>query len=151
MKKTLLQLTTLVALSLSPAFGHSDVELGPNGGRILEFSKDESMHGEVTVKDGKFLVGLFDKEMKPVAIKDQTLTVTGGDRQKPEKLAVQREGEHFVVPTVKEGQWVIFQFRETAQAKPVTARFEYDLSTCGGCKKSEWLCTCAAEQGAKKK
>ena len=31
---------------------HEGVERGPNGGRILEFSKDETMHGEVTVKLG---------------------------------------------------------------------------------------------------
>lgn len=145
-----LKLTTLIlALTSTFAFGHADIELGPNGGRILEFSKDETMHGEVTVKDGKFHVALLDKEMKPVALTDQKLTVTSGDRNNPEKLTVEKQGDQFVAPTVKDGQWVIFQFRPTPNAKPVTARFQYDTSTCGECKKAEWLCACSADEEKK--
>ncbi|RYD76954.1 MAG: hypothetical protein EOP84_16215 [Verrucomicrobiaceae bacterium] len=145
------KLTALVlALTSSFAFGHGDIELGPNGGRIVEFSKDESMHGEVTVKDGKFHVALLDKEKKPVALGEQTLTVTGGDRNNPEKLAVEKKGQHFVAPAVKSGQWVILQYRENPKAKAVTARFEYDTSVCGECSKQEWLCACGAEEAKKK-
>jgi hypothetical protein len=145
------KLTALIlALTASFAFGHSNIELGPNGGRILEFSKDETMHGEVTVKDGKFHVALLDKAMKPVALTEQTLTVTGGDRNKPEKFAVEKQGEHFVLPTVKEGQWVIFQYRDTPKAKPITARFEYETKACGECKKEEWLCACGSKEDTKK-
>ena len=115
----------------------------------MEFSKNETMHGEVTVKDGKFHVALLDKEMKPVALADQTLSITSGDRNNPEKLAVEKQGSHFVAPTVKDGQWVIFQFRETASAKPITARFQYDTSTCDECKKAEWLCACGEEEEKK--
>jgi nitrogen fixation protein FixH len=103
------------------------------------------MHGEVTVKDGKFHISLLDEAMKPVALTNQTLTVTAGDRANPEKLEVEKEGEHFVAPTVKDGQWVILQFRADAAAKPITARFQYETSVCGECSKAEWLCSCAAE------
>lgn len=139
----------LLALTATFAFGHADIELGPNGGRILELSKDETMHGEVTVKDGKFHIALFDKEMKPVALADQTLTVTGGDRNKPEKLTVEKQGEQFVAPAVKPGQWVIFQYRENPKAKAITARFEYDTKACGECKKEEWLCACGSKDEKK--
>ena len=145
------KLTTLVlALTATFAFGHGDIELGPNGGRVLEFSKDETMHGEVFVKDGKFHVALLDKAMKPVALKEQTLTITGGDRSNPEKLNVEKQGDQFIAPTVKPGQWVILQYRENPKAKAVTARFEYDTSVCGDCKKQEWLCACGEEEAKKK-
>ena len=42
---------------------------------------------------------------------------------------------------------MVFQFREGAKAKPVTARMQYDLTVCGGCKEPEWICKCAANKG----
>lgn len=141
----------LLAVTATVAFGHADIEIGPEGGRILEFSKDESMHGEVIEKGGKLHVRLLDKEMKRVAIKDQTLTATSGDRANPEKLAVEKHSDHFLLPAVKEGQWLIFQYRESAKGKPVTARFEYDTKPCGECKKAEWLCACGSQQSGQTK
>jgi hypothetical protein len=149
MKKHILTLLSSLALNAA-ASAHSDVELGPNGGRILEFSKDQSVHGEVTVKDGKFHIAVLDKDMKPVALQTQELTATSGDRKKPEKLNVEKKDGKFVVATVKEGEWIIFQFRETAKAKPITARLQYETKPCPECKKPEWLCVCAAEKGKKK-
>ena len=52
MKTKLLLLTLISTLT----FAHEGVERGPNGGRILEFSKNETMHGEVTLKEGKFQI-----------------------------------------------------------------------------------------------
>ena len=63
----------LLALASPLAFGHSGVELGPNGGRILELSKNETLHGEVTLKQGKFHLALLDKNMKPVSPKDEVM------------------------------------------------------------------------------
>jgi len=146
MKKQLLTLLSSFVLTAA-AFAHSEVELGPNGGRILELSKDQSMHGEVTVKGGKFQIAVLDKDMKPVALEAQELTAVSGDRAKPEKLPVEKTNGKFIVPTVKEGEWIIFQYRETAKARPITARLQYETNPCGECKKPEWLCVC----GTKKK
>lgn len=148
--KTLL---TTVALSLIAAFvfGHGGVEIGPNGGRILEFSKDETMHGELTVKGGKFHIAVLDKDMKPVKMDRQSLTATGGTREKPEKLAVAKDATGFIVPLVADGQWLILQYRETPKAKPITARLHYDTKPCGECKSPEWLCACAQEKEGQKK
>ncbi len=132
------------------ALAHGDVELGPNGGRVLEFSKNESLHGEVVVKEGFFHVALLDKEFQPVALVEQELTATSGDRSKPEKLVVEKKGGEFVVPAVKPGEWVVFQFREGAKAKAVTARMKYDLTICGTCQGPEWLCKCSAKAGKAK-
>lgn len=141
------KIIALALALLSPiAFGHSGVELGPNGGRILELSKNETLHGEVSLKDGNFHMALLDKNMKPAEIGDRTVTVTSGDRNKPSKLKVEKQGDHFVFPVVKEGEWVIVQLRESAKASPVTARFQYDPSECAKCKSAEWLCKCSAEK-----
>ena len=144
MKSKLIAL--FLALIAPLAFSHSGVELGPNGGRILELSKNETLHGEVTLKDGKFHLALLDKDMKPVAHKEQVISVTAGDRSKPEKLAVEKAGDHFVFPAVKAGEWVIVQIKENAKAKPITARFEFDPASCEKCKAPEWLCKCAPEK-----
>ncbi|MCE9612011.1 MAG: hypothetical protein K8R23_17580 [Chthoniobacter sp.] len=147
MKSNLLSILAVLALGLTASFGHQGVELGPNGGRLLDFGKDESMHGEVTAKDGKFHIALLDKAMKPVALDAQVLTATSGDRDKPEKLTVEKADGHFVVPMLKgEEFWIILQFKPTPTAKAVTARLHYDAGICEKCKKAEWLCECAKKK-----
>jgi hypothetical protein len=148
MKKHLLTLLSSLALT-AVSLAHGAAEIGPNGGRILEFSKDESMHGEVTMKGGKFQIAVLDKAMKPVALAEQSLTATASAGTKADRLKVEKDGDHFVVPAVKSGEWLIVQFKETAKAKAITARFQYDTKICGSCKGEEWLCKCAAEKVSK--
>ena len=142
MKSKLILLVTLIT---SLAFAHEGVELGPNGGRILEFSDNETMHGEVTVKGEQFHIAVLDKDMKPVAVSAQTLTATTGDRAKPVKLEVTKDAKGFVIPVVKPGEWLIVRYKETADAKAITARFEYNTATCEECQAPEWLCKCKPE------
>ena len=149
MKTHILALLSSLAITTA-AFAHGDVELGPNGGRILEFSKNETMQGEVTLKGDKFQIALLDKDMKPVALGEQTLTATGGASGKPEKLAVEKADGKFVVPVVKSGEWLIVQFKADAKAKAVTARLHYDTSICEKCNAQEWVCKCAANKKEKK-
>ena len=145
-KTRIIGLVAMLALALT-TFGHSDNEIGPNGGRILEFSKNQSIHGEVTLTNGMFYVGLLDKNMKPVALTEQSLTVTGGDRSNPEKPKVEKQGNHFVFPALKGDSYLlVLQFKERTSAKPITARFEFDDSKCGACKKQEWLCACGKKK-----
>lgn len=141
--------TLALSLIASLAFGHGGVELGPNGGRILEFSKNETMHGEVTVKDGKFHIAVLDKDMKPVKVADQSLTATTGDRENPKKLEVTKTDKGFTVPVVKSGEWLIVQFKLDAKAKAITARFEYDTGKCEECGNAEWLCKCPKKEEKK--
>lgn len=139
------KLILLVTLITSLAFAHEGVELGPNGGRILEFSDNETMHGEVTVKGEQFHIALLDKDRKPVAVAAQTLTATTGDRAKPVKLEVTKDAKGFIIPVVKPGEWLIVRYKETADAKAITARFEYNTATCEECQAPEWLCKCKPE------
>ena len=143
------KLITLLSLFTAVAFAHEGVELGPNKGRILEFSKDETMHGEVIVKGDKFHIALLDKDMKAVAMTEQMLTATTGERDKPVKLVVEKDAKGFVVPVVKAGEWLILQYKNTPKAKAVTARLEYNTATCEGCNKAEWLCECKKEEAKK--
>jgi hypothetical protein len=141
MKTHILALLSSLAITAS-ALAHGDIELGPNGGRILEFSKNETMHGEVTMKDGKF-------RMKPVKLAEQTLTATGGPSGKAEKLEVTKDGDSFVIPAVKTKEWLIVQFKLDAKAKAITARLQYDTANCDACNAPEWLCKCAANKAKK--
>jgi hypothetical protein len=139
----------LFACTTALSFGHGGVEIGPNKGRLLELSKDETTHGEVTVKDGKFHIAILDKDLKPVAVAAQSLTATGGPQSKQAKLEVTKSAEGFTLPVVKDGEWLILQFKETAKGKAVTARLHYDTGNCDGCNKPEWLCECKDEEEKK--
>src|SRR6187401_2107595 len=120
--------TLVLSLVASVALAHSGVELGPNGGRILEFSKNESMHGEVTVKGDKFHIALLDKDLKPLKVDQQSLTASNDDRENPRKLEVTTGDKGFVLPVVKPGEWIIVQFKLKPDAKAITARIEYNTS-----------------------
>lgn len=147
MKTSLLTLAAVLMLGAAPTFAHEGVEIGPNKGRIVEFSKDETLHGEVTLVDGVFHVAVLDKDKKPVELKDQSLTVTGGDRSKPEKPEVKKEGSHFVFKALKGDEYdLVLRFKPAPDAKAVTAKFTYDATQCSACKNPEWLCICGADE-----
>lgn len=135
----------ILAFALLSIFthAHEGAELGPNGGRILEFSKDETMHGEVVAKDGHFHITLLDKEMKPVTISQQTLSAIKGDRENPEKLTVEVKDNHFKVPMLKGDEYlIIFQYQDSPKTKKISARLLYNANICEECKAQEWLCKC---------
>lgn len=141
------KLTALIlALSASFALAHEGIELGPNKGRILEFSSNETIHGEVTEKDSKLHIAILDKDMKPVAVEAQSLTATAGSRQKPVKLEVAKDAAGFTIPAPGAGEWLIVQFKNADDSKPITARLNFDTKTCGPCGKPEWRCACAEKK-----
>ena len=136
----------LLALTANFAFGHGDIELGPNKGRILEFSANESMHGEVTEKNGKLHIAVLDKDMKPVKVDAQSVTATGGTREKPVKLEVSKSDSGFTITAPKSGEWLIVQYKESDSAKTITARMHYDTKKCATCESVEWLCMCGKKK-----
>jgi hypothetical protein len=138
--------TIIIALTAGFAFGHGEVELGPNNGRILEFSTNETMHGEVTETNGKLHIALLDKDMKPVKVVDQSLTATAGTRQAPVKLEVTKNETDFTIPAPKEGEWIIIQYKESTESKTITARLHFDTKVCAPCGNPEWRCACAQKK-----
>ena len=141
------KLTSLIlALTAGFALAHEGIELGPNKGRILEFSTNETMHGEVIEKDGKLHIALLDKDMKPVNLGAQTLTATAGTRQQPTKLEVTPAPTGFSIPTPKEGEWLILQYKASPDAETITARLHYDTANCAPCGNPEWRCACGEKE-----
>jgi hypothetical protein len=137
------KLTAIVlALTASFAFGHGEIELGPNKGRILEFSTNETMHGEVTEKDGKLHIALLDKDMKPIKVDAQSLAATAGTRQAPVKIDVTKGEASFAIAAPTAGEWIIIQYKENSDAKTITARLHYDTKKCAPCGNPEWRCAC---------
>lgn len=134
-------ITILSALFLAPTvFGHGEVKLGPNKGLLLSFGSEPKLSGEIREIDGKFQVELFDAKLQPVALSGQELTATSGERNKAKKLEVTtKDGRYFILPTAKSGQFVIFQFKSSPDAKPVTARFKYDTTPSSDGKTPAWL------------
>lgn len=136
----------LIALTTSFALAHEGVELGPNKGRIIEFSTDESMHGEVTEKDGKLNIALLDKDMKPVKVEAQSLTATAGTRGKPVKIETTAIDGGFTLATPGVDEWLILQYKSTPEAKPITARLHFITKTCPPCGNPEWRCACGEKK-----
>ena len=140
-RRLLLMLLTCCSSHLARA--HGAVELGPNKGRLLEFSRDKSVSGELILKGTSFHVGLFDKDSKPVTIASQSLSVITGDRDNPSTLPVEVKENAFVFPRKLETKHhLIFRYRPTTESLPVTVRVLFDPSICSGCSKPEWLCGC---------
>lgn len=136
----------IIALTASFALAHEGIELGPNKGRILEFSTDETMHGEVTEKDGKLHIALLDKDMKLVKPDAHSVTATAGTRQVPVKMELTKDETGFTLDAPKEGEWLIIQYKESEAGKTITARLNFDTKICGPCGNPEWRCACAEKK-----
>jgi hypothetical protein len=151
MPKLLRNLAATLLLTAIQSFAQSERDFGPDGGRMVDFSANRTVQGEVTLTNGTFHVALLDKNMKRIPLEEQTLTVIGGDRNNPERPNVQKRGDYFAFPALKGDSYLlVFQFKENPSAKPVTARLEYDSAICSGCKKGEWLCDCHVKASEKK-
>ncbi len=136
----------VIALTADFALAHEGIELGPNKGRIVEFSTDETMHGEVTLKDNSLHIALLDKDMKPVKVAVQSLSATAGTRQDPVKLTVTATEGGFSLPAPGDGEWLILQYKEAPDSKAITARLHYEIKTCAPCGRPEWRCACAGKE-----
>lgn len=136
----------IIALTAGFALAHEGIELGPNKGRILEFSTDETMHGEVTEKNSKLHIALLDKDMKLVKADAHSVTATAGTREQPVKMEITKDETGFTLNAPKEGEWIILQYKETADAKPITARLHFDTGKCAPCGNPEWRCACAEKK-----
>jgi hypothetical protein len=137
----------LATLALIPTllFGHGTIQLGPNGGRIFDLDSKTTPHLEVGQKGNHLVIHVLDANRKPMPLGDRALSITGGDRSNPQKLAVEKSADSFTAPLPKGEKFPIaFQLREKDGAKPVTARLAYDAHPCGECKKPEWLCACGS-------
>jgi len=135
-------LTTILALLASPvAFAAEDheheheehVTQGPNGGHVV--TSKAGFAFEVTVdKDRKARIVFLDKDNKPVALAEQSITGIAGERSAPLKLTFAKgSGKDADVlisdKALPEGAHIqmILTIKTTPEAKAVTERFELHL------------------------
>lgn len=115
----------------------------PKGGRHLE--KTEPRAEFVVEKDHRVSVHFYDKSMQPVPAASQEITVIAEAKSGKTTLKLERQGSSFIsrekLPP-GDGYNVVVQFRPNAGEKPRNYRFKLDLSTCGGCNRAEYGCTC---------
>lgn len=147
--KTKLKLTTaILALFASPlAFAADDhhhgkeehhkheenVSKGPNGGHVIQSKAGFSI--EVTAdKERKTRIVFLDKDLKPLALGEQSVTGIAGERSAPVKLtfAKGKDGDANVLIADKAlpaGDHValLLVIKPTPDAKAVTERFELHL------------------------
>lgn len=153
MKLRHLALTALFAAVAVTAQAHEEIEVSPNGGRLLEITDHDKPHLEVILKDKNFVVGLYDVQgKKAVPFKEEILEVTVGERSKPEPVKVTMEDGKFIVPKPPgDDFWVIFQIKEKEGAKAKTVRLHYDGAKCPTCDSAEWVCKCDHDDDKKDK
>ena len=150
MNKHIIALLSSISLTVA-AFGHGGVEIGPNGGRLVEFGEKAPLTAEISLKDDKFVIGLYDETAKKeVPVTAQILTVT--HKEKNAKLAPElKDGKWTVAKPAGDDFWLILQLKPDAKGKAQNGRLHYEAAICGECKSPEWLCKCPAEKGAKEK
>lgn len=151
-------LLTLAALAFSPAIQaaekhdhdhgdhkHEKKEAGPNGGRVLH-SIEPHLEFLITA-DRKIRLTPLGEDNKPVALKDQSATATGGDRSNPTKFTFVKDGETLLseqpLPAGNDNPPLILQIKLNADSKAVTERFSVNLANCGSCEHKEYACTCS--------
>jgi len=148
MKIYLRILILAVALCASPAFPSFAADkhehaATPKGGRLLDKTEP---HAEFVVeKDRSVTINFYNHDMKPVAVTTQTVMIQADAKDGKVKLEFEKQGDSLVSKTKLpegDGDNIVVQFKQTAEAKPLNLRFKLDLATCGECKRAEYACIC---------
>ena len=116
---------------------------GPKGGRLLE--KTEPKAEFYLEKDRTATITFYDAALKPVPVAAQSVTVIADAKDGKKTIEFEKKGDVLVSKTKlpeDDGYNVVVQFKPTAEAKQQNLRFKLDTSTCGGCKRAEYACTC---------
>lgn len=122
---------------------HEKKAAGPNGGRIVTAVEP---HFEFFVTpERKVKITFLDEDNKPAALKEQSVTATGGDRANPTKLAFSKEGDSLLSDkALPDGKTIpiILQVKTSPEVKAVTERFTVDMNDCKSCEHKEYACIC---------
>jgi hypothetical protein len=112
---------------------HDHGKKGPNGGHVVE-SKAGFNFEVVVDKERKARIVFLDKDLKPVALAEQSVTGIAGERSAPTKLAFAKgkEADAGVLISDKalpDGAHVamLLTIKTAPDAKAVTERFELHL------------------------
>ena len=119
------------------------IEAGPKGGRILEKTSPKAEF--FVEKDHSVSIHFYDAAGKPMAPTSQSATVIADAKSGKQKLEFEVKGNALVSKTKLpsgDGYNLVVQLKQSAEARPQNFRFTLDTSTCGGCKRAEYACTC---------
>lgn len=122
---------------------HSGVKAGPNGGRVLE-EVEPNLEFLVT-EDRRVRITALNDEGKAVAIGEQSVRVTGGDRSNPTRMTFAKEGDVLVSDSAfPEGNDfpVVVQIKTSPDAENIMEKFNLNLVDCPTCEYLEYACTC---------
>lgn len=158
MKTKLLTAFLTLALAFTASAADKDkhdheheAKAGPTGGKLIT---EVEPHVEFFVNaEKKVEIRFIDDDMKVVAPGEQVINVILGDRSAPTKLAFAKDGDKLISDKViPEGADLptVVQIKTSADAKPVTEKFNLNLSDCPTCKNKEYACTCAHGEEEKK-
>lgn len=148
MKRILTSFLATLALAAT-VFAHGEVELGPNGGRIVEFGQ-KGPAAEVVLQGETFTIGLYDEGTKKmVPATGQVLTISHKESGKALE-PVLKDGKWTVAKPAGKDFWLILTLKDDAKGKGRTGRLHYDEAICGECKSPEWICKCTENKKAKK-
>lgn len=117
---------------------------GPKGGRLLEADGQKAEF--FVTKDRKVEITFYDAVLKPIAPGEQVVAVTAEPKSGRAKIDLEKTATGYVAKTpLPEGDpyRVVVQMRAKPDAKPQNFRVDFNLETCGECKRAEYACTCS--------
>lgn len=116
---------------------------GPKGGRLLEVDGQKAEF--FVTADRKVEITFYDAALKPVAPGEQVVAVTAEPTAGRVKLDLEKTVTGYLSKTALptgDPYRVVVQMRAKADAKPQNFRVDFNLATCGECKRAEYACTC---------
>ena len=122
---------------------HEKKTPGPNGGRLITLVEP---HAEFFVtEDRKVRITFVDDENKVIEPAEQIVKVIAGERTNPTILTLGKEGHGLVSEgTLPEGDGypLVLEIKRHADADPIMAKFNLDMSSCPSCDYKEYACIC---------
>lgn len=122
---------------------HKAHEAGPNGGRVIT-SLEPHLEFFVT-EDRKVKITALNEELKPIAIGEQSVRLTGGSRSNPTRLSFAKDGTILMSDAaLPEGNDlpIVLQISPGGDGATVMEKFNLNLSECPTCKFKEYACIC---------
>ncbi len=116
---------------------------GPKGGRLLEVDGQKAEF--FVTADRKVEITFYDDALKPIAPGGQVVAVTAEPKVGRTKLDLDKTATGYLSQTALpagDPYRVVVQLRSKPDAKPQNFRVDFNLATCGECKRAEYACTC---------
>ncbi|MBI2512232.1 MAG: hypothetical protein HYV96_09635 [Opitutae bacterium] len=142
MKTKLFVLAAILTGAVS-LVGAEKIVGGPKGGRLLEA---DGQRAEFFVNpDRKVEITFYDDALNAIAPGDQVVAVTAEPKSGRSKVDLEKTATGYISKAaLPDGDpyRVVVQLRAKPDAKPQNFRVDFNLETCGECKRAEYACTC---------